>query len=196
MSLSAEVIIYESISGLSVPRIKGDNDPRMAAGVVAMTAIMTAVMMAVVMLMTVISASSEAAVEELRRLLLLLLGCAVQVSSNTRTRACGTPRRTEAQVVEPSRRFQEGRWLLPTTSGGVLGQDAEQQAVSSLYEWLLFLILLSVCECECVPANTHRFERTKETIKAVLGTLLCFPAAVQPGSLSKRHFCPWSVVVC
>lgn len=31
------------------------------------------------MTMTVISVSSEAAVEELRRLLLLLLGCAVQV---------------------------------------------------------------------------------------------------------------------
>lgn len=166
-----------------------------------MTAIMTAVMMAVVMLMTVISASSEAAVEELRRLLLLLLGCAVQVSSNTRTRACGMQRCTEAQVVEPSRRFQEGRWLLPTTCGSVLGRDAEQQTVSSLYEWLLFVILLSVCERECVTANTHKYiwqrhKRSKETIKTVLRKLLCFLAAVQPCSLSKWHFCPWSIVVC
>lgn len=40
-------------------------------------------MMTIMMVMTVISVSSEAAVEELRRLLLLLLGCAVQVITHS-----------------------------------------------------------------------------------------------------------------
>lgn len=61
-----------------------------------MTVIMTAAMMVVTMVMTVISVSSEAAVEELRRLLLLLLGCAVQVITHahacTRTHAHAVPR--------------------------------------------------------------------------------------------------------
>lgn len=51
-----------------------------------------------------------------------------------------------------------------------------------------------------VRVQTHTslkpFERSKETIKAVLGKLLSFPAVVQPGSLSKQHFCPWCNVVC
>lgn len=51
-----------------------------------MTVIMAAAMMVGTMVMTVISVSSEAAVEELRRLLLLLLGCAVQVI--THAHAC------------------------------------------------------------------------------------------------------------
>lgn len=43
------------------------------------------------------------------------------------------------------------------------------------------------CVSVCVQTHTSLkpFERSKEAIKAVLGKQLCFPAAVQPGSLSK-----------
>ena len=43
-------------------------------------------MVTIMMMMTVISLSLEAAVEELRRLLLLLLGCAVQVITHSHDR--------------------------------------------------------------------------------------------------------------